>query len=1308
MATLALSVAGRAIGAAVAGPLGGTIGRAVGAIAGSFIDRALIGSSGQERAGNALTGSALKISSSTEGDDIPRVYGRARVAGQLFWATHLRKKKIKAGSTGKGLGTGSSTSGQSFEYFGNFALALCEGPITGIGRVWADSDDSFDISKYTHRVYLGTETQTADSLMVAKEGAGNTPAYRGLAYIVFEEMPLKKFGNRIPQLHFEVFRAVDTLESDIRAITMIPAAGEFAYEPDTVTRQIGTGRYAPENRQTLLADSNIMASLDQLEATMPNCTRVALFTAWFGDDQRCGNCTIRPKVDLASKTTTPYSWAAAGLTRGSAQVVSTYLGEPAYGGSPADKSVINAISEMTSRGLAVTLTPFLLMDIPAGNSLPDPYQAGMPAGQAVYPWRGRITCAPAPGVSGSPDKTAAAGTQVSAFVGTVAASHFSVTPGNVTYTGPAEWSYSRFILHHAALAAAAGGVDAFVIGSEMRGLTWVRDSASTYPFVTALKNLAAQVAILLPSAKLTYAADWSEWFGHQPTDGSNDVYFHLDPLWSDANIDAIGIDNYWPLSDWRDGTAHLDYVAGWRDPRDIAYLRANIEGGEGYSWYYTGTAARDAQTRTTITDGAYSKPWVFRFKDIKNWWLNQHYNRPGGVESATPTAWVPESKPFWFMELGCPAADRGSNQPNVFYDPKSSESFLPYYSRGSRDDGQQRAYLKAMIGWYNPSAPDFVNAQNPLSSVYTGRMVDHMRIYVYTWDARPFPAFPELDTVWSDAANWELGHWLTGRAGDAPLGAAVAKLLDDAGFADYDAKELNGQLQGYLIERIGSARDALQPLELAFFFDSVESGGKIVFRHRGLADPVKTFALGDLVETRAGEPRALIRRGQETELPRAVKLTYVAAEKDFQQGSVEARRLAMESSRVSQANLPLIITYEQALRIAHVWLHEAWASRETLTAVLAPSALAVEPTDLITVTAGGMTLDYRVISASVGQALEVRAASIGRQVYSGVAGGKRSGEGLEPPLYGPVVAAFMDLPLITGFETPHAGRIAAYASPWSGAAFYRSPATSGYELNALLEAQATIGETEFAFYSGPTGRWDYGNKLRVKLYEGALASAADILVLGGANLMAIENADGEWELFQFATAQLISTGVYDLSKLLRGQFGTERAMRNPVAVGARVVLIDADVGEAAMTVDERLLPFSWKYGPAARDLADASYQTVTRSFSGLGLRPYSPVHVKGARNAGNDLTISWVRRDRIGADSWDQADVPMSEAVESYEVNVMSGSSVVRTLTSSTPSVTYTAAQQTTDFGAPQSSVTVRVHQISAVFGRGAYRQATV
>ncbi len=87
-----------------------------------------------------------------------------------------------------------------------------------------------------------------------------------------------------------------------------------------------------------------------------------------------------------------------------------------------------------------------------------------------------------------------------------------------------------------------------------------------------------------------------------PPNGSGDVFFHLDPLWASPHVDFVAIDNYLPLSDWRDGNDHLDAVAGWQGPNQTAYLQATSEGGEGFDWFYASSADRLAQILTPITD----------------------------------------------------------------------------------------------------------------------------------------------------------------------------------------------------------------------------------------------------------------------------------------------------------------------------------------------------------------------------------------------------------------------------------------------------------------------------------------------------------------------------------------------------------------------------------------------------------------------------------------------------------------------------------------------------------------------------------
>ncbi len=1328
MATVVFSALGSAAGSSLlpgglsvlgASISGAALGQALGAAVGSYVDQALFGASGQPQLVEGARLSDLQVTASSEGAPIPRVYGRVRLAGQMIWATQFEEQILTSTQTtggvgsSKGLGGGGGGVGRTtvrtteYRYFANFAIALCEGEITRIGRVWADGKE-LDLTGITYRVYRGTETQLPDSLIEAKQGTGNAPAYRGIAYVVFERLPLARFGNRLPQLNFEIFRAVDSFEQAVRGVTIIPGAGEFVYEPDRITRDGGSGVTISENVHNSQGASDWTVAMDQLQSALPNCAATSLIVSWFGTDLRVANCEVKPGVEIADKITAPESWAVAGLSRDQAHLVSLHDGRPAFGGTPSDSSVIAAIQDLKARGMRVVFNPFLLMDVPADNTLPDPYTGTV--GQPAYPWRGRITVDPAPGQPGSPDKSQTAADQVASFVGTASIADFTISGENVAYSGPAEWSYRRMILHYAHLCAAAGGVDAFLIGTELRGLTWVRSSTDSYPFVAHLVQLAADVKAVLGSAtRVSYAADWSEYFGHQPTDGSGDVYFHLDSLWASPDIDAIGIDLYWPLADWRDGDAHLDRLAGALSTYDLDYLKGNIAGGEGYDWYYASQADRDAQNRTTITDGAAGKPWVFRFKDIKSWWENQHFNRPGGVEATTPTAWVPQSKPFWFTETGCPAVDKGANQPNVFYDPKSAESRFPYYSRGVRDDLMQRRYLQALMEYFDTGHPAYVTGSNPTSAVYGAPMVDIASIYAYTWDARPYPAFPLDRETWGDADNWTYGHWLTGRTAGGPLAAVVSSILLDAGFTRFASDALTGHMDGYVIDRIMSVREALQPLELSFFFDTFETGDAIRFAHRGRNGPVLELAPDDVVEVKPGAERISLRRAQETELPASAKLTYIDGNADYRQAAVESRRLVTRSGRVSTASLPIIMGQDQAQAMADSWLQDAWAARERARFVLPPSHLALEPSDVVTLKIGERTRHIRLSRVTDGLAREMEGLSITPSVFATTQTAFRSGRVPVPVVFGPALAVFLDLPLLRGDELPHAGYVAAFQSPWPGAvAFYRSPEETGYALNTLVTGQATLGVLQSDLPPGPVGRLDHGTSFQVRLDNGELSSVSRLAMLGGSNVAAVQNDNGDWEVLQFQNATLVADKTYELSGLLRGQGGTEPFMANIIAAGARFVLLNEAVVQVDMSPDEIGLALLWKFGPANLAIDDPAYLDQSHAFTGLGLKPLSPVHIRGVRSSGGDVLFTWIRRTRIGGDSWDTLEVPLSEDVEAYEVDILDGSVVKRTLSASQPQVTYSEADQVADWGAPQSSYHIRVAQLSASYGRGHAREVQI
>ncbi|MEX0852249.1 MAG: hypothetical protein WD036_03070 [Bauldia sp.] len=314
-----------------------------------------------------------------------------------------------------------------------------------------------------------------------------------------------------------------------------------------------------------------------------------------------------------------------------------------------------------------------------------------------------------------------------------------------------------------------------------------------------------------------------------------------------------------------------------------------------------------------------------------------------------------------------------------------------------------------------------------------------------------------------------------------------------------------------------------------------------------------------------------------------------------------------------------------------------------------------------------------------------------------------------PTVYGRAILQIMDLPLLRDADVPYAPYVATTSSPFAGVTILDSPTGDDFAVDTALPIKGTIGQTVFDFYAGPTDYFDVVNTLRVQLYAGELASASEATILSGrSNALALLNADGDWEIVQVCNADLVATGTYDLTKLLRGRLGTEHAMRAPLPAGAPVVSLDGAVDQLQAALAERGQGRFYKWGPTPLDLSDPAWQQETFTARAVGLMPWSPVHVAGVRNGSGDLSISWARRTRIGGVWADGTDIPLNEESERYEVDILNGSTVVRTIAVTSPTASYTAAQQTADFGTPQSPVAVRIYQLSATVGRGWPAAATL
>ncbi|PZQ51636.1 MAG: host specificity protein [Rhodovulum sulfidophilum] len=1292
MATLFLAAAGAAVGGglggSIAGLASGALGKAMGATLGSVIDQRLLGvGSDPVETGRV---DRFRVMGASEGAVLPRVFGRVRVAGQMIWSSRFLET-VNASNVGSKGGGGQV---REYSYSVSFAVALCEGEILRVGRIWADGA-VLDQSSVSWRLHLGTETQVADPKICAIEGHESAPAYRGTAYAVFDDLDLGSFGNRIPQLNFEVFRRprIDAAITPrhpaerIRGVALVPGSGEYTLSTEVVRFDRGKGDVETLNVHNDLGVPDLLASTAQMTAELPALESVSLVVSWFGDDLRCGRCALRPAVEQKEEDAT-MPWQVGGEGRATARVVNWVDGRPLFGGTPADASVIQAIRHLRELGKAVMFYPFIMMDIVAGNGLPDPWSDA--PDQPVVPWRGRITTSSAAGRPGSPDRTSAAASEVAAFFGEAQASDFSQDGSTVIYVGPDEWSYRRFILHYAHLCALAGGVDAFCVGSEMRGLTQIRSEGDAYPAVQALRALAADVrGILGPETKIGYAADWSEYFGHHPGDGSNDVLFHLDPLWADANIDFVGIDNYMPLSDWRSEEDHADAANG--TIYDLGYLTGNVAGGEGFDWYYADQAARARQDRSAIRDGAWGEDWLFRYKDIRSWWSQPHHDRPGGVRASVATEWIPGSKPIWFTELGCPAVDKGTNQPNVFFDPKSSESFLPYHSSGARDDLIQQRYLQAMFTFWEDAG------NNPEAALYPGRMVDLSRAHVWAWDARPWPDFPDRLETWSDGENYALGHWLNGRAAVLSVAEVVADLVGPAS-ERLGLSGLHGALTGYSVDAVESARQSLQPLMLVHGFDGYAEAGDLVFASRDgrratiieterlVDDPAGTF----ISRTRA--PLA--------ETASRVGLSFIRADSDYQAGAVEAAIDGL--GETAQSSTAVVLRESQARAVAERWLAESTIARDGIEFTLPPSALALSSGDVLRLDDGGEF--YRVDKVEALGSRAIGGVRVERGVYESFrcADVGRSVRGPAIPL--PIHVEFLDLPLLTGEEVPHAPYVAFVGGDFAGgAAIYSAPEDRGYRLNTTLKRRAVLGETLTALPRAEPGLWMPAT-LEIRLRRGVLQSRRASEVLGGANVAAVRFGDADWEILQFEKAELVD-GIYRIGNLLRGQAGTDGVLPAVWPIGSDFILIDSAVAQLDLPLSARGLERHYRYGPASRAYDHASYRHSAETFNAAGLRPYAPAHLEARRREDGAIVLRWIRRTRLDGDSWQGADVPLGEGTEAYSVRILGGGQLLREFT--VPSAAATYASEDQDLDGAEGAITFAVAQISEQFGPGPYTRIT-
>lgn len=1221
----------------------------------------------------------LQISSSTNGSPYPWGYGGFRIGGQIIWSPGLIETTTSQSSSAKG---GPTNTNITYTYTISFAAAFCQGPAT-VTRIWMDSrlvydtttkgaiaDAKFDTGIPNHNpslintkvvlptIYPGNQTQLPNSTIQAAEGINSTPAFRNTCYIVYTDLPLSSFGNRLPNIRGEI--SISTA---------------LAYVKDTYNGRgisglntLATPAYAyvdSTNRKAYIIDKSTQ-NIQQVNLVADDTSPL---TAWqpsttyaLGDEILDSNGNVQVVVAISDPGVTSYV--------DPRNNVLYPAGPGMSGGAAGNGPMLSDIGGNPVTGWATE--DFITGDPnPFGQSFHTPPISWKNVGKGpeavVIAAQGFLN----PGPLMLPGE---------AVVGQGIGSEFGIDPsGNL-------WQLLTTLT--------AGSTHQF----------YVCYDPNTF---LAKFRLAAGSA---PNSGGTGGISFAR------TKNGDFLYSIL----GDSTTCNLYVYNITGLTGPRPFTNVLDIPIGGTVTEPI-FPTANPAGDLFFSYGLatggpngnyvsrlslgtTGGFTSSADLTSFIGDGAAgSYLMTVLWNPVDSTLIGiAHSGRLVKIDPVTLTVLA-------ISNAGDIYVDGGGPKQAYF----TQSGMLPATGvlHGFRSAGGNLFNLVAYDKDLNrivdtPTTNWFVNPGNGTEGFLPSEPCAH------DYDA----ATDSLLVTCPNAINYENASYrvfINRQVVNASdLGVVVKDLLTRAGVdpSRIDVTAVTGtNVLGFPITQNTAVKALLTVLCQAFFFDIVERDFKLVCVLRGgsIALNVPENDLG--LESDQHKLQETI--PQENDLPKDLTVMYADPALDYQQGKALQQRNARVKNTKNHTlmELPLTMNADFAAQLANKALKTIWQERNNYdTKLWKYQYLVLDPSDVIQFTYEGMQFVARLIRCTTGSnlAMEITAVSEDAASYISAITGS-SGDGfvtqfLDP--VGPTILFIFDIPLLQDTDASPVGSSGYYwglnslAKGWPGAALLQSADGEtwnnvGFASNGILFGSVfgTLAAPEFLW------TWDTVNTLNVAMSQGTLASTTEANVLNGANAALVGG-----EVIQYQNAVLNANGTYTLSKLLRGRRGTEWECDQHTVGETFVALNGTDLQRNI--VGTGIIGAAREYKAVTIGLSQDQVQGQTITLEAFDLRPYAPCQLVVTKDGSNNFSISWVRRTRIGGAWLDgTGTVPLSEASEVYDLEVLNASGTIlrKVYGLTSPTYFYTAANALADFGTQPSFVWIRIYQVSAAVGKG-------